>query len=464
MRKPKFRVVDAVMGTGKSTWVAGEIMATVESGKRYVVVLPLLTELERYEEMLKDVDGLVSLRDDTDTGKPERFREALGDASVILITHALFESYLTFDTFDLVRDGEWSLIMDEVVAVFEPVHIVTSTDLAGLMGMGVMKASLISGQVHQLEIVDKMLEWYQRQPPGHASKNQKEILKDCLKKDLLVIINEDNVIICPSFSLNEKRINAFLDVTVLTYPFKNTDLDYWLRIKGYDVDHLRLTRAGAGDLQGDQGGPQSDISKSFALAPHDGRYSGARFKDLIEIISTDQRGKGEVYGDKPNHFSATEYRESLRGDSVKAEGKRRLVKQVLRREFRNNKVESKFVRDDDFMFACPKDAVPIWQDSKNGLPAAFIGANTWVPYNTRATNDHAGKHHLSFLYNVYPFLEVERIIEALGLDYDRERFALYTLIQWIWRSAIRNGERVRLYLPSCRMRNVLLSWLDTPME
>ena len=39
-------------------------------------------------------------------------------------------------------------------------------------------------------------------------------------------------------------------------------------------------------------------------------------------------------------------------------------------------------------------------------------------------------------------------------------YALSILIQWVFRSAIRNGQEVWLYLPSARMRGLLAGWLE----
>lgn len=39
-------------------------------------------------------------------------------------------------------------------------------------------------------------------------------------------------------------------------------------------------------------------------------------------------------------------------------------------------------------------------------------------------------------------------------------FALSELIQWIWRSRIRNNEPINLYIPSKRMRELLTGWLN----
>lgn len=39
-------------------------------------------------------------------------------------------------------------------------------------------------------------------------------------------------------------------------------------------------------------------------------------------------------------------------------------------------------------------------------------------------------------------------------------YALSTMLQWIWRSAIRRGEEIWLYVPSRRMRTLLKDWME----
>lgn len=47
-----------------------------------------------------------------------------------------------------------------------------------------------------------------------------------------------------------------------------------------------------------------------------------------------------------------------------------------------------------------------------------------------------------------------------GVDVNEEGYALSEMLQWIWRSAIRNNEPINIYIPSSRMRNILEEWLD----
>ena len=48
-----------------------------------------------------------------------------------------------------------------------------------------------------------------------------------------------------------------------------------------------------------------------------------------------------------------------------------------------------------------------------------------------------------------------------GIEVDEDMYALSIMVQWIWRSAIREGGEVNLYIPSRRMRELLVGWIDS---
>lgn len=88
-------------------------------------------------------------------------------------------------------------------------------------------------------------------------------------------------------------------------------------------------------------------------------------------------------------------------------------------------------------------------------------AKSFVPFNARATNEYADKKYLAYVVNIY--MNVSRKIYFMqnGIDIDEDAFALSAMVQWIWRSAIRNGEDICLYVPSSRMRRLLITWMDS---
>ena len=75
------------------------------------------------------------------------------------------------------------------------------------------------------------------------------------------------------------------------------------------------------------------------------------------------------------------------------------------------------------------------------------------------------------MINVYPHQTLTMYFNLKKTDKDiklnLDAYALSHLIQWIWRSSIRRQDlpkedrEIHLYLPSRRMREILLNWLDS---
>ena len=47
-----------------------------------------------------------------------------------------------------------------------------------------------------------------------------------------------------------------------------------------------------------------------------------------------------------------------------------------------------------------------------------------------------------------------------GVSVDEDTWALSELIQWVFRSAIRENNNINIYIPSERMRNLFIEWLN----
>lgn len=47
-----------------------------------------------------------------------------------------------------------------------------------------------------------------------------------------------------------------------------------------------------------------------------------------------------------------------------------------------------------------------------------------------------------------------------NIKLDEDGYALSEMLQFIWRSAIRNGEPIEIYIPSKRMRELLIKYLN----
>ena len=85
----------------------------------------------------------------------------------------------------------------------------------------------------------------------------------------------------------------------------------------------------------------------------------------------------------------------------------------------------------------------------------------FVPCNSRATNEYKDKTNCAYLINRYYKPTINNFFTDKGVKIDEDIWSLSELIQWLFRSAIREEKEINLYIPSKRMRNLLKDWLDS---
>ena len=86
-------------------------------------------------------------------------------------------------------------------------------------------------------------------------------------------------------------------------------------------------------------------------------------------------------------------------------------------------------------------------------------ARGFVACNARGTNKHRDKRALAYLINFFITPDIKQFVEHYNIGFDEELFSLSALLQWIWRSQIRDGKPIHIYIPSERMRNLLKHWI-----
>ena len=83
-----------------------------------------------------------------------------------------------------------------------------------------------------------------------------------------------------------------------------------------------------------------------------------------------------------------------------------------------------------------------------------------LAFNTKATNDYRDKQVLAYCVNIFMQPNEKKYLLSNGVDVLEDRYALSVMIQWIWRSAIRDGKEIWIYVPSKRMRLLLQGWIE----
>lgn len=75
--------------------------------------------------------------------------------------------------------------------------------------------------------------------------------------------------------------------------------------------------------------------------------------------------------------------------------------------------------------------------------------------NARATNRYRDRRYLAYMVNLFPSPIYYNFFQDKGVAPDKDRWSLSMMVQWIWRSAIRDGKEITIYVPSGRMRGLL---------
>lgn len=164
----------------------------------------------------------------------------------------------------------------------------------------------------------------------------------------------------------------------------------------------------------------------------------ADFQDLIHIICNDKMndvGSGET------DLSKAWFTRNQNGAAVKQ------LKNNLTNFFRNMRTD--------------KASDNIWttfKDDRRLLPAKGY-ARGFLPLNTQATNDYRTRTSVAYAANRYLNPLVKNFFIQHNIEIAEDDYALSELLQFIWRSAIRDNQEIWLYIPSKRMRELLEKWI-----
>ena len=91
-------------------------------------------------------------------------------------------------------------------------------------------------------------------------------------------------------------------------------------------------------------------------------------------------------------------------------------------------------------------------------------SSQFVSYNCRSTNKYADTYNLAYCVNVYLHPGITQFFLQRGISINEDLYGLSEMIQWIWRSRIRKGESINIYIPSMRMRNLLIDWMNMNLQ
>lgn len=396
------KVCDVIMGAGKTE--SAITLMKEDTDNRYVFVTPYLDEVKRIRSSCSDRH--FKEPQNKGRGKLDNLHHLLSTETNIASTHALFESY-NEETIELIRNGRYKLILDEVFQAVQIIEI-SQKDLRMLQKSEMIKVG-----------DDYRVSWIKNDYEGKF-----EDLRDmCLTGNVMLY---NNCLLLWSFPI--EVFQAFDEVIILTYMFNAQVQKYY-----FDTNNIPIQYIGT-------------VCKNGVYRFCDTPTVPAYVKDLpakIHIVDDDKLNR---IGDGNSSLSSTWYSKARSSKG-----------QPLIKQMRSNLVN---LFKHKFSSASDQNLWTVFKDYRELLKGKGY-TKGFIHWNVRATNKYRNRHYLAFCVNVFYNPMLKNYFHEHGVDVREDEYALSEMIQWIWRSAIRDGNDIWIYIPSQRMRDLLQNWLDS---
>lgn len=403
------KIIDALMGSGKSTWAISYINRN--QSESFLCVLPTLAECERYKNSAD-----IRIFDPECWGtKWNSLKYLINENRSIVTTHALI-SKMDLDMLEILKSKDYILIIDECLDVLSPykiskedTKIIFNEGLVSLDESGFLVWNEDRKQYRgTFEDIKRLCSF--RTLMGYRKHNSDELAK----------------ILMWNFPVDFFR--CFEESYIFTYLWEGSIQKSYFDIHGIQYSKLTL------DMDGN-------------LIPYDIKLEYQRRKEICGLI--------DVYEGKLNKIGNKVGRTNPLSKSWYLDKKRSKNKTVLEQLKKNTENYFRTVTQtlsDDNMYTVFKR---FNEDIKGkGYAKGF------VPCNAKGTNDFRDKKSLAYLINYFINPDVKAFINYYKLDFDEDLYALSALLQWIWRSQIRDSKPIQIFIPSEKMRFILQNWLD----
>lgn len=405
----KIKIVDDIMGSGKSTWAINYINANTD--KRFLCILPTLAECERYKYNTK-----IDIVDPEAWGtKWKHFKILVSRGSNIVTTHSLI-SKMDLETLELLKSKDYVLMIDECLDVLSPYKI-SKDDTKIIFNEGLVSLD-----------ADGFLVW--NEAKSHYKGNFQEIQRLCGFRSLMGFRKKDSSemarIIMWNFPVD--FFKCFAESYIFTYLWDGSIQKTYFDIHNVEYEKFML-------------------NDQKELIPHNEELEYKKRSEAAQLINI-YEGKFNDIGSKigkSNPLSKTWYQNHLRSEENKL-----LFEKIKRNTENYFRTETK-TNSNDNMYT-------VFQSFEKYVRGKGYSKG-FVSCNARGTNDFRNKKSLAYLVNFYIHPDIKAFAEHYNIRFDDEKFSLGALLQWIWRSQIRDGKPINIYIPSEHMRTLLKEWM-----
>ncbi|TDM42217.1 hypothetical protein ETI10_03735 [Macrococcoides goetzii] len=413
----KYNVIDSIMGSGKSSYCI-QYVNEAPDDERFIYIALYNDEVKRFKDGVTNRVMHEPTTTESDGRKLTSLKRMIEAGLDIVTTHALL-SLADSETIELLRQHNYHLIVDEVLDVIQEIPEMKKQDIDILKN----KANIIeTDNLGNVKWLDESI--------GAESMYSK--LYYTAKAGTLFISKKE------TFSVrlyNRRVLESFETVTVCSYLFKYSQLCAYYRM--FDVNY--------------------DI-KSVKYDWRIGKYTLCKYDPLTE----DRNALYELMD-----IYEGKYNDNLKGQRLSAKALRCLenetevgkdVFDTIARNIRGFFRMQESHKVGDVYWATLKDV-------SNSIGARrsmrdFKSDSFKISINAKATNKYKDALAIAYVYDIYQNVTHKQFFEGHSVAINEDGWSVSEILQLIYRSRIRDGEKVSLYIPSARMRRILNEWAN----
>ena len=431
-------VIDSPCGFGKTSYAIQAINESSEDEK-IIYITPFLIEVKRIIDSCPNKHFIQPNNREFHGSKSKHLLSLIQKGMNIVSTHALFMN-ISDELIDALRINNYTLYLDEVFETvgsyniseeeydkdndkennnWEKNEIINESDMKVLLSTNLMNID-----------ENYLVKWNSEENTLSKYENLKNLSE---RKSLYFI---DNKILIWSFPVEVFREGVFNKIYIMTYLFDSQIQSVYY--KYFDIPYVKYSVYKNNDKY------EIEIYNDTKE-----KEWKSKIKDKIHIIEDPKLNKiGDVYYDAQNHpyksaLSVTWFKNNKKTDIIKK------LKNNINNYYKHHTANKTSLK----MWTCFKMNVKSLKD-KN------LTEKQWSAINLRATNDYRERTLLCYPINRFTNPFINKFFSKRNLELNQDQYALSELIQWIWRSAIREMQDITIYIPSQRMRTLLIQFLN----
>lgn len=378
------------------TSAAFAYMSANKGRKRFIYITPYLKEVSRVCESCD-----FEQPDSDHSTKLSELKALLHQKKNVATTHSLFY-LMDEDVLSMVKEFRYSIIIDESIETVRKIQL-SSKDTEIIL------------DVLTEEGEDGRIIWKDKEYSGKFDE-----CKEMADSGMLYRFDSSLISV-----MRPEILEAFDEVIMMTYLFGGQYQKAYLDYFGFEYKICGI-----------------DSSNGFMFTDSPDNPPGLDYRDLITIIDDE---KYNAVGDKKFALSKNWFeRRGYDNPDIKK------LRYYLNLFYRGKS-------------GCPADK-RIWTTFKNQLSKLDYKDNrfraSFVQLSERATNEYRSRDHVAYLANRFIDPNIKKFFASKNIEVDDDEFALGEMLQFIWRSSIRDDKPIILYIPSSRMRGLLIGWIN----